>query len=466
MELRATALLAFVMAVPAQLFADAPPPPIRSEALVADLEFLASDALRGRGSATPDELVAATYVASRLRALGVPPAGENGAYLQTVEVRKPLAGEARVSVTTGKGERPLSFVHGDGVLFVLGSEIPAEGPLVRIGKGNEGSARAGSIVLLGPDAAVPGASSRILKAGAAAVLIASVPAHARFWSERRGQPLALPARRADAVARPGQVVLLSAETTRALESVPEGARVRVEVSVRDTAPGYTWNVLGRIPAATSAKTTTASETIILSAHIDHLGVKTTQAPNEDGVFNGADDDASGVAAVLALAEGLLVHRGRRDVLLAFFGSEELGGLGSEHFVLHPPVPLDLMVAALQLEMLGRPDPLLGSGRLWLTGYDKSDLGEALAQHGAPLVGDPRPEQGFYERSDNYRLAQAGVVAHTVSSFGLHDDYHGPDDEVARIDFAHLLASVRALVPAVRWLVDAPFTPRFRKGARP
>ena len=451
---------------PAGFGADTPTAQPRGSSVQADLEFLASDALRGRGSASPDELVAATYVAARLRALGVAPAGDAGGYLQAIEVRQPTVESATVTVSSGKDARPLTWTHGKDVLFVRGSETPAEGPLVRIAKGQEGSVPKGAVAFVAPDGVAPGVAGRLIRAGAVGVLLGNVPSHEGLWSERGRQPLALPARREGTPARPGQMVLLSAEATRGLESTPAGTRVRIEVKAGESTPRRTWNALGRIPAVLRGNEKNPPESVVLSAHLDHLGVKVPAEPGEDAIYNGADDDASGVAAVLSLAETLVVRPGRREVVLAFFGSEELGGLGSEHFVEHPPVPRDLMVAALQFEMLGRRDPLLGVGRLWFTGYDRSDLGPELAKSGAPLVADPRPEQGFYERSDNYRLAQAGVVAHTVSSFGLHDDYHQPDDEVARIDFEHLQTAVRAMMPAIRVLVDGAFKPRFAPGKQP
>jgi aminopeptidase YwaD len=459
-------VIACLVSSRAALAAETPvaPPPLPS--VQADLEFLASDALRGRGSATDDELVAATYVAARMRALGVPPAGDAGGYLQAIQVRQPAVTAATLSLPAGKNAQPVSFSHGKDVLFLAGSEIPAEGPLVRVDKGQESTVPKGAVAFVTPDAFARGVAGRLRRAGAVAVLLADAPARAELWSDRAGEPLSLPPRREGTPARPGHVLLLSAEATRSVESLPAGARVRVEVTTREGAPRRTWNALGRIPAQSRGNERNAPESIVLSAHLDHLGAKVPAEAGADAIYNGADDDASGVAAVLALAETLVARPGRREVLLAFFGSEELGGIGSEHFVEFPPAPRDLIVAALQFEMIGRPDPMLGAGRLWFTGYDRSDLGPELARQGAPLVADPRPDQGFYERSDNYRLAQAGVVAHTVSSFGLHDDYHQPDDEVERIDFEHMRAAVRAMVPAVRFLVDGTFKPRFAPGRQP
>ena len=172
--------------------------------------------------------------------------------------------------------------------------------------------------------------------------------------------------------------------------------------------------------------------ILLTAHLDHLGnAAPTARAAADTIFNGADDDASGSVAVLELAEALAEgRRPKRTMMFVWFGSEESGGYGARHFIDHPPVPLEHIVANLEFEMIGRPDPAVPPHTLWLTGYERSDLGPRLAKHGAKIVQDPHPEQSFFMRSDNIQLARRGVVAQTVSSFGLHNEYHQPSDEVA------------------------------------
>jgi Zn-dependent M28 family amino/carboxypeptidase len=226
-----------------------------------------------------------------------------------------------------------------------------------------------------------------------------------------------------------------------------------------TSKGHTQNVIGILQGKTD-------EVIILSAHYDHLGAR-PPVEGKDTIYNGADDDASGTAAVMELARSL--SRGpklRRTIYFVLFGAEEFGGVGSDYFDQHPPVPLDKVVANLEFEMLGRPDPKVAKGTLWLTGYEKSDLGKALAKHGAALVADPHPEQNFFQRSDNYQLALKGVVAHTVSSFGLHAQYHRPDDDVAHIDWQHLERSVESMVGPVKWLANSDFQPTWAPGQKP
>jgi Zn-dependent M28 family amino/carboxypeptidase len=187
----------------------------------------------------------------------------------------------------------------------------------------------------------------------------------------------------------------------------------------------------------------------------------------DQVFNGADDDASGCTAVLELARALGAGpKPTRTIYFVTFGSEEKGGYGAQYFLQNPPVPLTDMAANLEFEMIGRPDSAVESQTLWLTGYDRSNLGPELAKHGARLVADPHPDENFFMRSDNYALARRGVVAQTVSSFGLHKDYHQVSDEVSTIDFAHMTRAINSMVEPVIWLVNSDFTPQWNDGKKP
>ena len=128
--------------------------------------------------------------------------------------------------------------------------------------------------------------------------------------------------------------------------------------------------------------------------------------------------------------------------------------------------MEKLIANLQFEMLGRPDPKVSADELWLTGYERSNLGSELAKRGAKLVNDPHPEQNFFRRSDNYTLARQGIVAHTVSSFGLHKDYHRPGDEIRTIDFGHMTRAINSMVKPVRWLINSDFKPAWHEGKRP
>ncbi|MGB9180821.1 MAG: M20/M25/M40 family metallo-hydrolase [Pyrinomonadaceae bacterium] len=226
--------------------------------------------------------------------------------------------------------------------------------------------------------------------------------------------------------------------------------------------GATWNAVG-VLRGSDAKA--AGEAIILSAHLDHLGVG--KPVNGDDIYNGADDDTSGCVAVLELARALASGpKPRRTIYFVCFGSEEKGGFGATYFIEHSPVPLERIAANLEFEMIGRADEKVPKDTLWLTGYDRSNLGQELVRQGARLVADPHPEQNFFQRSDNYTLALRGVVAHTVSSFGLHTDYHRPSDEVSKIDFQQMTRSIGSLIGPVRWLASSTFRPAWSPGRSP
>ncbi|WP_263368670.1 M28 family peptidase [Edaphobacter bradus] len=228
----------------------------------------------------------------------------------------------------------------------------------------------------------------------------------------------------------------------------------------DTPRKETWNAVGILRGSELP-----NEVVLLTAHLDHLGVG--PAVNGDSIYNGADDDASGTTAVLSLAHLLAAGpRPRRTIIFALFGSEEIGGFGNRAFLDHPPVPLANIVANLEFEMIGRPDSTVPAGALWLTGFERSDLGTELAKHGAHLVKDPHPTEGFYQRSDNYALARRGIIAHTVSSYGLHKDYHQPSDEIRTIDFAHMTNAIASMVQPIQWLANTGWKPKWSNGGRP
>lgn len=236
--------------------------------------------------------------------------------------------------------------------------------------------------------------------------------------------------------------------------------VSVQVAVLPSG-AKTYNAVG-ILRGSDAKL--AREVLLLTSHLDHLGVRNTS--NGEAVFHGADDDASGTTAVLELARFLAARRPRRTVVFACFGSEETGGQGNQYFLENPPVPLPSIVANLEFEMIGQPDPMLKTHQLFLTGWERSNLGPELARRGAPLTADPHPEQKFFQRSDNIALAHRGIVAQTVSSYGLGKHYHSPEDDLAHIDFEHMAAAIESMLEPVLWLANTDWRPSWKASGRP
>ena len=219
---------------------------------------------------------------------------------------------------------------------------------------------------------------------------------------------------------------------------------------------HTGNVPGKI-VGTSEK----DQIVLLSAHLDHLGVRDGQT------YPGADDDASGTVAVMELARSMAAQpKPLRTVVFALWGSEEAGMIGSRYFLENPTLELKNIVANLEFEMIARPDPKVARDQLWLTGWERSDMGPKLAEHGAQLVADPHPEQNFFSRSDNYALAKEGIVAQTVSSYGLHKDYHQPTDTLTKVDWQHLDSAIGSMISPITWLANSAFAPKWNAGQKP
>jgi hypothetical protein len=253
-----------------------------------------------------------------------------------------------------------------------------------------------------------------------------------------------------ALALSGRGEMIVLDSMGALKTFPDSSR-RI---------GY--NLIGVVRGSDAAM---KDQIVVIAAHYDHLGIG--KPVNGDSIYNGADDDASGVTAVLEIARSLMAGPcPKRTVAFMTTTGEEEGILGTQWYVRHPEFPLSKMVAEMEVEMIGRPDSLAGGpGKGWLTGYDRSTMGEMLKAAGVPIVPDPHPQMHFFERSDNIVFAQMGIPAHTLSSYNLHSDYHQPSDEVSRIDFAHVTGVIRAGAMAARILADGP-APTWKAGGRP
>ena len=433
---------------------------VRPEWVRAHEEFLASDVLAGRGSATRDEQIAATYVASEFMAYGLKPAPGMSGYLQTAMVFAPeLDGHASlkagaVVIDEGKGFQLLysSGTSVSGVLKKVQREValPAKLP-------------AGTILLVseGMDFKELGEMLRAArKAGAAGVLVRhgkGATALAAQW----GGGTRVPVRLTDAVAEPrATLAALDAAGMEQMQTLGDGAAISIVVHTVPQPAKATYNAVGYLQG-----TDAAAGTILLTAHLDHLGVG--KPVKGDAIYNGANDDAAGTTAVLELAHALASGSPlRRSVLFVCYGSEEAGELGSEYFGRHSPVPIKDLVANLEFEMIGTQDPKMPKDTLLLTGWDRSDLGPALKAHGARLGPDPYPEQHFFERSDNYQLALEGVVAHTAAGYGTPSTYHQPDDDLAHLDLHFMTAAIQSLIEPVRWLAGSNFKPAWTKDGQP
>ena len=195
------------------------------------------------------------------------------------------------------------------------------------------------------------------------------------------------------------------------------------------------NVVAIFPGADPAM---RDQYVVLSAHMDHVGVG--RPVNGDSIYNGADDDASGTSALLEVAEAMAAlepgERPRRSIIFLAVSGEEKGLLGSEYFSDNPTVPLQSIVANVNMDMIGRN----ASDTVVVIGKNYSSLGpvvERVAAQNPELVGltaadDRWPEEGFFFRSDHFNFARKEIPAIFFFA-GTHEDYHEPSDEVENIN---------------------------------
>ena len=214
------------------------------------------------------------------------------------------------------------------------------------------------------------------------------------------------------------------------------------------------NVIAILPGKTRPE-----EIVVFSAHYDHLGFKNH---DRDNIYHGADDNASGTAAVLNIAQYYAKQNNNaRTILFAAFSAEELGGLGSINF--SKTFDPKTITAMVNIEMIGKASKF-GAGNLWMTGIEHSNLGELLNQTlintEEKIHTDPFPEYNLFYRSDNATLARLGVPAHTFSSVQLNNDkhYHQVTDDISTIDFPSMLMVIDKLIRATEPIVNGTLTP--------
>jgi Zn-dependent M28 family amino/carboxypeptidase len=222
------------------------------------------------------------------------------------------------------------------------------------------------------------------------------------------------------------------------------------------------NVLGTLDPGGASE-----ELVVVGAHLDHDGV------HEDGrVYNGADDNASGTAAVLAMAAAFTKasatgQRPRRRVVFALWNAEEKGSLGAEAYL--APLPPGRVIANVNLDMIGRGEANGKTNAVHMLGYSYSPDFAALARRANEAVGLMVKEeydgdaQNLIQRSDNWPFLKRGIPALFFTT-GLHPDYHTPDDDTDRLDFAKL-ERITELASRLTWLVADGQPPRFKKQTR-
>jgi Zn-dependent M28 family amino/carboxypeptidase len=301
-------------------------------------------------------------------------------------------------------------------------------------------------VVIDPDDEPRQVFSTIFGGADANTLLLMSPEHASVF-ERVRAILSRPSQRL----HPGD----GASVVVVLTDAPSLASYEIDATAEVEVQGSLTNVVGVIPGRR------ADEIVLFSAHYDHIGIR--PPVNGDSIANGANDDASGTTAVIELARYFAAkRRPERTLVFVAFAAEEMGGFGSRYF--SEQVDADQVIAMLNLEMIGKV-AAQGPDTVWITGYDRTDLG-AILQQGVEgtdyaFVADPYPEQNLFFRSDNAVFARLGVPAHSLSTtpIDVDPDYHRVSDEVETLDLEHLTNVIRAIARGANPIVSGAATPK-------
>jgi hypothetical protein len=448
---------------------------IRPQDFYARIGFLASDALEGRDTPSPGLEAAAAYIGSEYHRFGLEPAGDQGTWFQRwpYAVRSLDVAGVRFDIQSGGRAQPLTY--GSDYYVAGGARASFRGGLVFVGAAVPAAAERGELlrdrgVLLHMQAAGQGqgqaqqafqqlnrARAAADSAGAGALIVilpaevdAAAIARNATLSERAGRGLpSIPTfyLRHD---RARELLTAGRLDPDALTSASPPPRPVELAGVTATLGGGVREIEHRPPNVVGilrgSDATLRDEYVVFSAHFDHTGIC---APNaEDRICNGADDDASGTSAIMELAEAyaLLPVKPRRSMIFLAVSGEEKGLLGSSYYADNPTVPIENIVANVNLDMIGRNNP----DSVVVIGQTYSSLGPLLQrvnqQHPQlrmTVSDDLWPEQRFFFRSDHFNFARREVPAIFFFT-GVHEDYHRPSDTVDKIDLDKITRITRLI----------------------
>ncbi|WP_231460629.1 M20/M25/M40 family metallo-hydrolase [Pedobacter sp. Leaf132] len=393
------------------------------------IKTLSSDAMEGRGTFTPGIDKAATFIESEFKKIGLKPLNGESTFRQTFyKVR--LTPEPTKLVIDGKTvpqENILVWAKSPSILF---DQTSADG-IIKLDTTKTFAAQYRSL-------SRPGKKQVVL-------VDAKFAADFKRYKSFLNRGAIIDEKDAQSPTPDATIFVLglseakefSAEVKNKVEKLP------------------LFNVAGMIPGKSKEK-----ELVVFSGHYDHLGI--TKPVDGDSIGNGADDDASGTTAMIALAKYYKAQKNNeRTLIFVAFTAEEIGGFGARYFSekLNP----DDVVAMFNIEMIGK-DSKFGKNSAFITGYDKSDFGKILQKN---LAGteftfhpDPYKEQNLFYRSDNATLAALGVPAHTISTDQIDIDkfYHTVKDEYSTLDVENILSTIKAIAKSATSIVNGTDAP--------
>lgn len=444
-----------VLALAVSSCAQLPTATITPDALRTHVQYLASDQLEGRGTPSRGQDLATDYIAAEFRKAGLEPAGDDG-YFQTAQWQYAERKAEDVNMRIAAGGATIAVPAGGATGNFLDALTLTASPAVYMSWKDalENSAAADGKVLVVPAAPVPRAARMLQeKLKGKPALIVMIDREKRHgagtggWLVDPAQPVLKDA--------PPVLVLHAPEAAAALEK--GGASVDVRVAPAALRPVKLRNVVGVLRGADPALKNTY---VLMTAHHDHVGIR-------DGeIYNGANDDASGVVSVIEAARELAARkeRPRRSIVFMTFFGEELGMLGSKYYARHPVFPLKDTVANINIEQTGRTDDSEGPqlNAVAMTGFDFSSLGDTLKksaeQTGVRLWKHAAFSDQFFSRADNQSLADVGVPAHTLSVAYGFPDYHGKDDTWDKLDYDNMARVTRMLAQGVYDVANASERP--------
>ncbi len=510
----------------------------RGKAWWAHVQVLADDSMRGRMTGSPDFLRAAAYVVRRFRAYGLEPAGVGGSYYQPVHFIEQWVEAGKSSLSLVVDGQAQTLALGQDAVLSSRSPEPAtvDAGLVFVGYGlhlpessyddfNSAEVPAGAlrgkiiVTINGGPAELAGALKSFARtspmreamreAGVVGIVSIPTPKSMDFGWDRVASSASQPgmwlapepgdeavARRHPALAddhdpmfaatfNPAQAEKLFAGTGHTFAELLALADAQKPLPRFDLKKRMTATVVTERDAVVSPNLVAKLEGsdpeagfVAVSAHLDHLGVG--EPIHGKTIYNGAMDDASGVATVLETAQSLSEDatkgiRPRRSVLFVIFTAEEKGLLGSRYFAGHPTVPGQAIKADLNLDMFL---PLFAFRKLHVQGLEQSTLADdarrAGAAHGIVIAGDPEPDRNSFTRTDQYSFVQAGVPA-LAMKFGwepgspeyhlwrdwLRDRYHSTQDDLSQpVDLVAAAQFNSFFADLVREVANDPATPHY------
>src|SRR5881296_637578 len=482
------------------------------------LTYLASDELEGRATFSEGLALAGAYIADQLKEAGVKPGGDHGSYFQRVEVLG-IRSTSHSSVTIEVNGQKRTFSDGEGVSFprnVGGKRTQTIHEVEFAGYGLDlhsehndydgFDVRGKAVVWLGtrgPRGTEEGQSGRLLRGraafaleemGAAAVIGPQGETGGQRGGGRGGAPGAdfTTAARLDSslpasiTANDDFLEFLFSGSEIKYEALKAKAQQQEDLP-RFTLKGvtltfnldadyqvvntrYTRNVVGIVEGTDGRLKDTY---VAAGAHYDHLGYLPGALPagQTDRIYNGADDDGSGTTALIALARAFAQGpKTKRSLIFVWHAGEEIGLHGSKYFTDHPTVPLDKIVAQLNMDMIGRNHDNLASesNTVYLVGSDRisSELHQILLTANAGLakpmrlnyqLNEPTDPERVYYRSDHYSYAAKGIPIIFFTTF-LHPDYHRVTDSVDKIEFEKLTHIAQLVYETGRRVADLDHEP--------